>query len=200
MDGTLWDNVNTYVDAWNRAFEELNHPVKVSRERLMNLMGKEKRQLLNELIPHVSIKDQDILFDNVLIHYRALIPTMTPTIYPGVMTGLEKLKTKYRLFLLSNCEENGLVNFMKHTKTQHLFEDYMEHGQNNMPKNHNLKLLKRRNNLINPVYIGDTDGDRHESLLAGVPFIFMTYGFGTTKHYDLQFNSFNELTDYYMQL
>ena len=98
------------------------------------------------------------------------------------------------LFLLS-CQDD-----MNYTETTDLFIDYMEHGQNNMPKSHNLNLLKKRNNLESPVYIGDTEGDRRESALAGMPFIFVTYGFGDTDKYDLQFNSFKELTDYFMHL
>ena len=89
---------------------------------------------------------------------------------------------------------------MNHTKTTHLFQDYMEHGQNNKPKSFNLDLLKERNNLKYPVYIGDTDGDRRESQLAGVPFIFVSYGFGETEHYDIQFHSFEDLTNYFMNL
>lgn len=200
MDGTLWDNVNTYVLAWNSAFEELGHSARVTRESLMGLMGLGARELLNSVIPDVPNKEQDKLFDNVLVHYKKLIPTMQPIVYPDVMEGLEKLYTKYKLLLLSNCEEGGLVNFMNHTKTTHLFLDYMEHGQNNMPKSYNLELLKKRNNLQNTVYIGDTDGDSHQSALANVPFVFMTYGFGETDQYDIQFDTFKALTDYFMNL
>ena len=200
MDGTLWDNVNTYVLAWNAALKELGHSVQVTRESLMGLMGKEARQLLNALIPNVPEENQDLLFDEVIVQYQQLIPTMQPYIYPGVMEGLQQLHTKYKLLLLSNCEEGGLVNLINPTKTTHLFLDYMEHGQNNMPKSHNLKLLKERHNLTNPVYIGDTEGDSHESSLAGVPFVFVTYGFGTTENYHLKFDTFSELTDYFMNL
>ncbi len=200
MDGTLWDNVHSYVLAWNAAFEKQGHATSVTRESLMGLMGKEARELLHALIPDVSIEDQDILFEDVIVQYNKIVPTMQPIIYPGVYEGLERLHTKYKLLLLSNCEEGGLVNFMNHTKTTHLFVDYMEHGQNNMPKSFNIDLLKKRNNLKNPLYIGDTDGDRHESELAGVPFVFVTYGFGKTDKYDLKFDSFEELTNYFMNL
>ena len=200
MDGTLWDNVNTYVMAWNGALAALGHSVQVTREMLMGLMGKEPRQLLNKLIPNVPTKEQDLLFDEVVVQYTKLVPTMQPVIYPDVYAGLVKLHSKYKLLLLSNCEEGGLVNFMNHTKTTHLFLDYMEHGQNNMPKSFNLNLLKERNNLQHPIYIGDTDGDRHQSDLAQVPFVFVTYGFGQTEHYEMKFDTFGELTHYFMNL
>lgn len=200
MDGTLWDNVDTYVIAWNNAFKHHDYDTSVTRESLMKLMGKEARQLLNALLPGVPFKEQDLLHENVLDQYQQLVPTMKAQIYPGVIEGLQRLHTKYKLFLLSNCEEGGLVNFMNHTNTQHLFDDYMEHGQNSMPKSYNLSLLKKRNNLKQPVYVGDTDSDRLEATLAKVPFVFVTYGFGHTSAYNIQFNSFEELTDYYMHI
>lgn len=200
MDGTLWDNVNTYVLAWNAALTELGHTVQVTRESLMGLMGKEAREILKILLPDVPTKKQDLLFDEVIVQYQKLIPTMEPYIYPDVIEGLKRLHSKYKLLLLSNCEEGGLVNLMNYTETTHLFLDYMEHGQNNKPKNHNLKLLKDNHSLQNPVYIGDTDGDSKESAMAKVPFVFMTYGFGETDDYQLKFDTFRELTDYYMNL
>lgn len=200
MDGTLWDNVHNYATAWNAALKKQGYSTSVTRESLLGLMGKEAQQMLNVLTPDASDKEQNLLFDEVIVQYNKLVPTMQATIYPYVIEGLKLLKTKYKLLLLSNCEEGGLVNFMNHTKTNHLFLDYMEHGKNNMPKSFNLNLLKKRNNLKNPVYIGDTDGDRRESSLANVPFVFVTYGFGETEHFNMQFHSFKELTEYFMYL
>lgn len=200
MDGTLWDNVDTYVTVWNKGLEINNHQVRVDRDSLLQLMGTEARVMLNEILPASSIEDQDKLFDEVLRQYQLLIPDIKPKIYDGVLEGLEKLSKEYRLLMLSNCEEGGLVNFMNHTKTTHLFEDYMEHGQNLQPKSFNLKLLQERNNLKNPVYIGDTHGDSKSTRAAGLPFIFMTYGFGKTDDYDLKFDSFRVLTQYFLDL
>ena len=200
MDGTLWDNVNSYVLSWNTAFKAQGHSAIVTRESLIGLMGKEARQILSILIPEVSGHDQDLLFDEVIIQYNLLLPTMQATIYEGMHEALATLHTKYKLFLLSNCEEGGLVNFMNYTNTTHLFQDYMEHGQNNKPKSFNLNLLKERNNLQHPVYVGDTDGDSRECKLADLPFVFVTYGFGNTEQYDIQFNSLEELTHYFMNL
>lgn len=200
MDGTLWDNVNSYEIVWNRALEILGYDTRVTREVLIGLMGKEPRALLNTIIPGVSIENQDVLFDEVIDQYQKLVPDIKPTIYDGVYDGLEMLATKYPLFLLSNCEEGGLVNFMNHTKTTHLFKDYMEHGQNSQPKSFNLQLLQDRNNISNPVYVGDTDSDSRESHKAKVPFVFMTYGFGDTDKYQLKFDSFNDMVEHYMGL
>lgn len=200
MDGTLWDNLDTYVIVWNRGLEKLGYDTRVDRASMLGLMGKEARQLLNSVLPGKPHDEQDKLFDEVLDQYEAYRPHIQPIIYEGVVEGLEKLKTKYELFLLSNCEEGGLVKFMDYTQITHLITDYMEHGMNMQPKEHNLQLLKERHNLQSPVYVGDTEGDRRATHKAGMPFAFVSYGFGDTDKEDIKFDSFVELTDYYMNL
>lgn len=200
MDGTLWDNVDSYAISWNEGLKRTGHVKQITREDILGLMGKEARVMLNVLVPEASIEEQDKLFDEVINAYQDLVPTMNPKIFDGVFEGLEQLSKKYKLFMLSNCEEGGLVNFMNHTKTRHLFIDYMEHGINLKPKHHNLKLLIDKHGLRSPVYIGDTDSDSREAAKADVPFVFAAYGFGQTENYALRFNSFVELTDYFMHL
>ncbi|HBK31364.1 MAG TPA: HAD family hydrolase [Porphyromonadaceae bacterium] len=200
MDGTLWDNVDNYVVAWNRALKIQGLDVQVTREELLGLMGKEAKQILVRLRPDASEEARDALFEEVTVQYHALAATMHPKVYDGVVQGLENLAQKYKLFLLSNCEEGGLLKFMHYTDTSRLFTDYMEHGQNLKPKEFNMKLLKERNRLQTPVYIGDTDTDSRASSVAGLPFIYMTYGFGKTDRYVLAFDSFAKMTDYFMTL
>ncbi|NLI71415.1 MAG: HAD family hydrolase [Bacteroidales bacterium] len=196
MDGTLWDNVSSYVRAWNIGFEKIGHAQRVVYDDLIGLMGKQIDAMMDALIPESTEETRNALMHAVFHAYREM-DDITPVIFPDVLEGLEKLSKKYKLLLLSNCEEGGLVKFMKHTGTTHLFTDYAEHGQNFMPKSHNLKLLIERNNLQSTIYIGDTDGDSHETRKAGIPFGFVTYGFGKTSDYDVKFDSFKELTDYF---
>lgn len=166
----------------------------------MAFMGKQADVMLNTILPGASEEEKTRLFDEVIAQYQILVPDMKPYVFEGVHEGLERLSGKYKLYLLSNCEEGGLVHFMNHTKTGHLFIDYMEHGQNLQPKSFNMKLLAERNRLQYPVYIGDTDSDGKASATAGVPFVYMTYGFGKTDVYALKFDSFPELTDYFLNL
>lgn len=199
-DGTLWDNVDTYVAAWNKGLEAKGYDLRFRREDLVGLMGKEIGKMLNRFLPDISPEEEKELFNAIVEAYQSLTKTMTPKIFPGVREGLEKLATKYKLFMLSNCEEGGIPNFMNYTGTRHLFTDYMEHGQNFQPKSFNLKLLIDRNHLQSPVYIGDTDSDSREAAKAGVPFVHVSYGFGETDNYALKFDSFPELTNYFMSL
>jgi len=198
MDGTLWDNVDSYVISWNRGLIRTGYQKQVTRDDILGLMGKEARVMLDSILPAADKTAQDRLFEAVIDAYQELLPMMKPLIYDGVVQGLEQLAQKYRLFMLSNCEEGGLVNFMRHTRTTHLFLDYMEHGMNLQPKHHNLRLLMAKHGLKSPHYIGDTDSDSHQSALAGVPFVMVTYGFGTTTRFQLKFDTFPKLVSHYM--
>lgn len=102
--------------------------------------------------------------------------------------------------MLSNCEKDGITHFMQHTGTRAFFVDFMEWGMNEMPKSHNLKLLKEKHALENPMYVGDTDSDSRETMKAGFPFVFAAYGFGDTQAFDLCFNSFQDLTNYFLHI
>ena len=51
-----------------------------------------------------------------------------------------------------------------------------------------------RNNLKNPVYVGDTEGDAESAKAAGIPFVFAKYGFGNVKEYQYAINKFEDLS------
>ena len=200
MDGTLWDAVGMYQEIWNRALRAQNIQRTVSREDLMRYMGKSIFLIVDGLFPELSKEEAEAFLQEIQRQNIAIVPEMKADIYPGVQEGLARLKEKYPLFLLSNCEKDGLVNFMNYSKTHELIVDYMEHGQNLMPKCHNIQLLAQKHGLKSPMYVGDTDSDSKEAQTAGVPFVFVTYGFGKTDNYQLKFDSFPELVDYFMNL
>ncbi len=200
MDGTLWDAVGMYQEIWTRALRTQNIARTVSREDLMRYMGKNVFYIVEHLFPEFDAPQTKAFLQEIERQNIAIVPEMKADIYPGVQKGLARLKEKYPLFLLSNCEKDGLVNFMNYTQTRELISDYMEHGQNLMPKSHNIGLLSQKHKLKSPMYVGDTDSDSNEAQKAGVPFVFVTYGFGKTDNYHLKFDSFPELVDYFMNL
>lgn len=200
MDGTLWDAVDMYRQIWTRALDAQRITARITREDLLHYMGKNIFEIVNGLLPQLRPEQIDPFLEEIAVQNVKIIPETKADIFPGVQEGLEALSGKYSLFMLSNCEKGGLVNFMNYTQTTHLFTDFMEYGQNLMPKSHNLKLLKEKHHLHTPVYVGDTDSDSRESAKADVPFVFVTYGFGKTENYDWRFDSFPELVHYFINL
>ncbi|NMA68883.1 MAG: HAD family hydrolase, partial [Desulfitobacterium sp.] len=116
-------------------------------------------------------------------------------LYPQVEETLAKLAEKYKLFIVSNCEEGYIEAFYYAHKLEKYFLDFENPGRTGLTKGENIKLVVKRNNLQNPVYVGDTSGDAKAAHDAEVPFIYAHYGFGTVESYDAKVDSFAELLD-----
>jgi phosphoglycolate phosphatase len=200
MDGTLWDAVDTYTGSWNLMFKKLNLGRTIQREQLLERIGWEGAKVMAVTLPEFDEEQRTEIYEEVNMLRRQLLAQNGGILYDGVMEGLQQLATKYRLFILSNCGAGIIRVFIDWAGIDALITDEIAYGVNKMPKHHNIKLLVDNHQLKAPVYIGDTAGDGEQSRKAGVPFVFVSYGFGTTDVYDLKFDDFNALTSYFMGL
>lgn len=200
MDGTLWDAVDMYAQSWTEVFKAKGIDRIMTRSDLQSLMGLEIKPLLENAIPEVPESERETFYLDVIKEYEVQLHKNLAVVYPGVVAGLQKLSQVYPLFILSNCEKGGIKLFLDYSKTENCITSYLEHGENYLPKQENMRLLKSKFKLENPFYIGDTDSDRKASEQAGVPFIFVTYGFGTTDKYAAAFENFESLTEYFLAL
>ncbi len=66
-------------------------------------------------------------------------------------------------------------------------------GRTNQTKGENIKLVMGRNGIDKAVYLGDTIGDQLAAKDAEIPFVFASYGFGTTENSEYTISSFDEL-------
>jgi len=101
---------------------------------------------------------------------------------------------------VSNCAKGIIKLFIDWAGINEHIIDEIAYGTNYMPKHHNIRQLIDRHNLKDPVYVGDTEGDGEQSRLAGIPFVFVSYGFGETDDHDIRFDSFTAFTAYFMGL
>ncbi|KAA5541289.1 HAD family hydrolase [Adhaeribacter rhizoryzae] len=200
MDGTLWDASETYTAAWNAGFKAMQINKTISRSDLDYMMGWERRRVLEHTFPDYPEEKKEQIYDAIVAAQDKLLPQTGGRLYEGVSAGIAQLATKYKLFILSNCPVNTINQFLTYTGLTPYITDQMAHGVNNMPKHHNIKLLQEKYALQNPVYVGDTEPDQVQSDLAGVPFVFVEYGFGQTEKYALKFSHFTQLTTYFMAL
>ncbi|WP_339199685.1 HAD-IA family hydrolase [Solibacillus sp. FSL R5-0449] len=114
-------------------------------------------------------------------------------LYPNVENVLKELSQKYKLYIVSNCQDGYIESFYKYHKLEKYFLDFESHGRTAMSKGENIKLVIDRNNLLNQVYVGDTEGDLNAARYAKIPFIFAKYGFGQVSQYDNEIESLDEL-------
>lgn len=200
MDGTLWDAVDTYAECWEIAFRHIGIERTVKRDELIAFMGMEIREIANRCFPDMSTERQDEFLKDLYRIQDEQVARKGGILFEGVKEGLSELSSRYRLFLLSNCEKNGLKVFMRFAGIEPYITDSITYGDTHRSKKYNLHLLKTKHDLKRPVYIGDTDGDAKQCRLASVPFVFVTYGFGNTDDFILSFDSFPALKNYFMHL
>lgn len=200
MDGTLWDAVDTYAASWNMVFKELKIAKTISRDELATMVGWEGKKVLLAMMPEFDEAARLDIYARVNEKRRQLLPQKGGLLYDGVKEGLKRLAEKYPLFILSNCAKGVIRLFIDWAGIEEHIIDEIAYGTNYMPKHHNIKVLMERHALKNPVYVGDTEGDGEQSRLAGIPFVFVSYGFGATDDHDVRFDSFTDFTDYFMSL
>jgi phosphoglycolate phosphatase len=196
LDGTLWDSTKEAAIAFNMALKEKHPKVKdeVTSEKLQALFGLPLNKigiLLFQSIPkEMAIK----VIDDCCVYECEYLAKHGARLYEGLEDTLRELSKESRLFIVSNCQEGYIQCFFEaYPKLSKYFTDYEYPGRTNKLKADNIRLIMERNNLSNPVYVGDTQADADASKDAGVPFIFASYGFGDVKEYCDVINSISEL-------
>ena len=197
MDGTLWDAVDTYAEIWNMAFEREGIEQRITRNDLLALIGTP----IDDIIRHFVPADQ---VEHLLQVIAGLVVTELPRLggrlYEGVQEGIATLAQHYQLFMLSNCDELELPIFVRYAGIEPYITDTLAYGNTHLRKADNMRLLAEKYHLQHPVYVGDTDSDCSEAHRAGIPFVWMSYGFGTTDRAQLQFDNFSDMVNHFINL
>lgn len=194
LDGTLWDASETSARAWIKVTNELNIDISVNAQLIREISGLPFRECVVRVFgDHLnSYPDLVERLDETEQEHFVLYGG---TLYPKAEETLQALGKKYKLFLVSNCEEWYLNTFFGHSQLRKCFTDALCFGQTEKPKKDNIKEIIDRHNLKNPIYVGDTEWDQSAAFAAGAKFIFAEYGFGKIKMNSPKINSLNELCD-----
>jgi phosphoglycolate phosphatase len=192
LDGTLWDATPATVKGWNEALVSLGISQQVTPKDIHRVTGYPQKKCIDILLPGMSRKFRK--FYELLSSYEAM--TMRKEggeLYEGVLEVVPSLASKYRLFIVSNCEDWYLELFFKKYPLRKFFQDLDCFGTSNHPKNIMIKRLQNKHGLQSPVYVGDTAFDQHAARQAGIDFIFAGYGFGEAEKPAVSVNSFRDL-------
>lgn len=195
LDGTMWDATNAISISWNMAVKEFKELEgrKITDEELQGVMGlpmdeiaeKLFRSLNKEMQLKVLEKCCEVENNYLTVHGGRLYPELEPT--------LEYLSDSYKLFIVSNGQSGYIQSFLNAHNLGKYFTDYCSWGDNKVPKGENNKLIIKRNNLKNAIYVGDTLKDQMSAEYAGIPFVYAKYGFGKAEKYDYAIDTFSDL-------
>ena len=179
LDGTLWDSTVNVAKAWQQAKEELPFVQDdVTPEIVSSIAGMAYDAIFEKLAPYLSEEKRNE-FKALSARYELnILNTEGGDLYPGLVPTLNYLKTKYKLFVVSNCQCGYIETFLNLNNLNETFMGHQCYGTKNQPKFQNIMDVVHDFELTNPVYVGDTQGDYDSATKAGVPMIFAAYGFG----------------------
>lgn len=191
MDGTLWDSTEQVLISWKSVLDE--YGVSLSLEKLKSLMGKTMDVIGESIMPDVPKKERDEIFERCYQAENEYLRQHGGILYPELEQTLSKLKEKYRLYIVSNCQSGYIEAFLEHHKLGQYFEDFECFGNTGKEKSENQKLLAERNHLERVIYVGDIQGDYEATMEAGFEFVYASYGFGTVDADVEKVDTFSQL-------
>lgn len=198
LDGTIWDPIDTVIDAWNGCIKEHNQINRqLTRTDFEGTMGLQVHEISEKLFPHLAVEVRDQVMQECLNTEEHYLKKQGGQLFDKVEDVLSLLSKKYKLYIVSNCQDGYIESFYEFHNLDKYFSDFENPGRTGLSKGENINLIIERNNLTNPIYIGDTEGDLKASRYAGIPFVYAKYGFGEVSEYDEVINRFEELVKLY---
>ncbi|TYS60345.1 HAD family hydrolase [Bacillus infantis] len=194
LDGTIWDSIDTVLVAWNSVIKEDDRKEgKLTRKDFEGTLGLQMDEISRRLFPDLTEEQRQQLVEECRKAEAHFLGIHGGELYENAEKVLEELSQKYKLFIVSNCQEGYIEVFYKYHKLEKYFLDFENPGRTGLSKGENIKLIIERNHLSSPVYVGDTEGDRKAARFAGIPFVYAQYGFGEVSEYDKEIKKFEDL-------
>ncbi|HEY9004447.1 MAG TPA: HAD family hydrolase [Mucilaginibacter sp.] len=194
LDGTLWDASESCVRAWNSVLQNKGiTDFVITQQHAHAFAGKLLDDIFAQYFTFLAKEEYQNMADAYAQQEKFHMREYGGRLYPEVRELLTDLAEKYPLFIVSNCLSGYIENFLKQHQLEHLFTDYECSGNTGRPKAENIGMIISRNQLKNPVYVGDTIGDYEAAKKNGIPFIYAEYGFGKVEVHDYAANSFADI-------
>ena len=200
IDGTLWDSRALVADGYNLQLrDEGLEKYCVNAEQLKALFGKTMSEIADIMFADIEVPGRYALMERCMEREDAYLrENATDAIaYEGVKETLAELAKKYRLFIVSNSQQGYPEITMRAIGIEHLFEGHLCFGDTQTEKGETMKTLMKKYDIKDAVYIGDTQGDYEATLVAGIPFVWASFGFGEPEGYAVKIDAFTELLTFF---
>ena len=195
IDGTLWDSRALVAEGYNLQLraEGLDH-LCTNAEILKSLFGKVMTEIGDSLFASIPVPERYELMERCMATENRYLEENSCKIgYPHVKEVLTELAKKHRLFIVSNSQCGYPELCMTKLGIEDLFSGHLCFGDTGTCKGETIKRLMDTHGITSAAYIGDTQGDLDAADLAGIPFVFCTYGFGQVTHHWKTIDKFDDL-------
>ncbi|MBR6994970.1 MAG: HAD family hydrolase [Ruminococcus sp.] len=194
MDGTLWDSSENVAISWTEKVRELGYDFPdITQQDVMGVMGLTMDRIADILFGSLPLEERRELLDRCCDNEQQYLLRHGGVLYPDLEATLARLKKKYHLYIVSNCQSGYIETFLEHYGFGKYFDDIECYGNNLKGKGGNIALIVSRNGLDRAWYVGDIQGDYDSTMEAGIDFIHAAYGFGTIDQPVPELERFSDL-------
>lgn len=204
IDGTLWNTTDIVAVAWQDAAKTYGRTdAVITADLLKKEFGKTMDVIAEDIFTDVPSKiERQRLIDLCCKLEHDKLHNITyeiadSIIFPGVQDTLRQLHGKNDLYIVSNCQKGYPELFTDRSRTEDLFMDHLCFGDTGTCKGETIKTLMKKHGMTaeDTYYIGDTLGDFEACSIAGIRFIFCSYGFGEVPDPYKAIDRFSDLKD-----
>ena len=196
LDGTLWDSRKEVAGAWSEVMSKYNYNRKsITFQEISDLMGKTIDEIEDILYPELTKEKRTAILYQCGENEIGYLSKHGAKLFDNLEDTLDELSKKYKLFIVSNCQPGYIEAFLDYYDLNKYFVDHECPKNAQTVKSDNIKLIVERNDLKNPVYVGDTQGDANATKDAGLEFVFASYGFGNVEEYQYKIEKIEDLLD-----
>jgi phosphoglycolate phosphatase len=182
LDGTLWDSTANVAIAWQAAKDQVDYiDLDFTQQTIRSITGMTYKAIFEKLLPEVNEEQRNAFKAICALNEINILQERGGMLYPRLEETLQYLITKYKLFIVSNCQNDYIETFISFSGLGHYFSGHQCYGTKSQPKAENIRDIINDHDLTAPIYVGDTMGDFNACQTAGVPFIFAAYGFGVVE-------------------
>lgn len=182
LDGTLWDSTAAVAQAWQDAVSKVDYiKLDITQELVRSITGMTYTAIFEKLFPGLNEAQLEEIKSHCLESEQQILYKLGGDLYPQLEETLKDLGSRYKLYIVSNCQRGYIEMFLDLNSMHAYFLGHQCFGTKGNPKADNIRDVVNDHQLKSPVYVGDTMGDYQAATQAGVPFIFANYGFGKVE-------------------
>ncbi|MDC1420626.1 HAD family hydrolase [bacterium] len=190
VDGVLLQSDKLYSDISNCVFDINKVP-----SDFLQVVSRGGSILFNTVAGRNASKSDIELFREAQIKYF----TPNKHLYPGVLEVLAELSRTHILSIVSNKPEYVITKILEKAKIKNLFKIIvgLDSGFLKKPSPEGLLFVKNKFPEHVPIFIGDSYTDYQTAKLAGVDFLYCSYGFDDLViSHSNNINNFNEIRSF----
>lgn len=196
MDGTLWDSSENVAKSWTEVIRSSGYGLPdVTQKDIMGVMGLTMDRIADRLFGKLPEDERMELLKKCCDYENEYLLRHGGVLYPELENTFIRLKKKYHLYIVSNCQTGYIETFLEHYGFGRYFDDIECYGNNLKEKGDNIALTASRNSLDKAWYVGDIQGDYDATVKAGLDFIHAAYGFGTIAQTVPELEQFSDLPE-----